>query len=134
MKLKYLLLLSSSVLLGCTSQPRQVDASLPLVNLNQAPVGEAIDTKYWSQLDSDMYTSLSHSEFDIQIEPAYLSALGLTCRVLTIQNLTPQTYSLDADTPIKRVACKQARQNQGGVEYGWYLINNTVETSTVVEI
>ncbi|QIA64466.1 hypothetical protein GT360_13630 [Vibrio astriarenae] len=134
MKLKYLLLLSSSVLLGCTSQPRQVDASLPLVNLNQAPVGEVIDTKYWSQLDSDMYTSLSHSEFDIQLEPAYLSALGLTCRVLTIQNLTSNAHYNQVNAPVKRIACKQPRQIEGVVEQGWYLINNTVETSTVVEI
>ncbi|MGR5340803.1 hypothetical protein ACPV50_12845 [Vibrio astriarenae] len=134
MKLKYLLLLSSSVLLGCTSQPRQVDASLPLVNLNQTPVGEVIDTKYWSQLDSDMYTSLSHSEFDIQLTPSYLSALGLTCRVLTVQNLNSLNRAPEAETSVKRVACKQAHQENGKITHGWYLINDTVETSTAVEI
>ncbi|MGR5269841.1 hypothetical protein ACPV5R_19055 [Vibrio astriarenae] len=118
-------------MLGCSSQPRLVDASLPLVNLNHAPVGEAIDAKYWSQLDSDMYTTLTHDDFTIQLEPTYTSALGLTCRVLTI---TPATSDWSANAPVQRVACKQTRQEGEVQQTGWYLINDIVESLTVVEI
>ncbi|MDR9828554.1 hypothetical protein RCJ22_23500 [Vibrio sp. FNV 38] len=131
MKKTSLVLLSTLVMLGCTSQPRLVDASLPLVNHNQAPVGKAVETQYWSQLDNDMYTMLAHESFDIQLEPTYTSALGLQCRVL---NIWPADSNWTIKVPVQRIACKQIQLQDGTVTSGWYLINDIVESSTVVEI
>ncbi|MGL6260688.1 hypothetical protein [Vibrio sp. WXL210] len=125
--------LGALLLSACSSQPRQVQASLPLVSEQLAPIGTPISSQYWSSLNIEYATSISHPQYTILAQPSYTSALGITCRTLSITPLA-ELNSIST-TPITRTACQQTTQDENGKSTtGWFLVQDIVENSSAVEI
>lgn len=125
--------LSVLLLSACSSQPRQVQASLPLVSEQFAPIGSPISSQYWSSLNIENTTSIPHPQYSILAQPSYTSALGITCRTLSITPLAE--LNSVSTTPITRTACQQMTQDENGkLIPGWFLVKDIVENSSAVEI
>lgn len=132
---------STSILLllllsGCANQPRQVNASIPLVSENNTIPGRLIAEIHWPQLNKAEAVFIENNDYLIQAEPTYLSALGIKCRVLL---LTPKhkanVLSSESHAQIKRVAC-QAKASSMGTQTReeWYLMNDVVDGSTSIKL
>lgn len=85
------------MLSACTSKPRLVTASMPLVleSAKSLP-GTKIPQTYGAQLDQPYTSVVSHSQYDIMVKPTYVSALGNECRELLIR---------EQDQSHVRIAC-----------------------------
>lgn len=80
-----LLLCLTIVLSACSSKPRLVTASTPLVlESGQSLSGTEIAKNYWPQLDQSYTSVLTHPQYKIVLKPPYVSALGNECRELLI--------------------------------------------------
>ncbi len=126
---KWLLLFASVMIVGCSSQPRHVSATLPLVQHKSEPVGKSIPAMYRSGLEDSNSTRLQHTRYQILLGPLYTSALGLDCRELAITEPSSGSRS----EPISRVACSEKKQYDQQVR-AWYLMPNIIQTSTSVKL
>ncbi|WP_182028190.1 hypothetical protein [Vibrio sp. B1FLJ16] len=80
-----LFLCLSFLLSACSSKPRLVTASTPLVAASaQSLSGTKIPENYWSQLEQTYSSVLAHPQYKIVLKPSYVSALGNECRELLI--------------------------------------------------
>ncbi len=80
-----LLLCLTFLLSACSSKPRLVIASTPLVlESSQFSYGTKIPPIYWPQLDQTYNSVLNHPQYKIVLKPPYVSALGNDCRELLI--------------------------------------------------
>lgn len=116
------------LLAGCTSKPREVVASLPLVSASQQkPTAEQIPEKYWVQLANTNTTNIIHEKYQITVSPLYISALGLPCRELSITN-TDLAES-------KRIACEVSFMNdKNQQDKAWFLEPQIIESTRYVEL
>jgi len=120
-------LLFGALLSGCVSKPREVTASIPLVETPEAQLGETIPQQYWPELNDPRQTSLTHNDYSIRLSPPYNSGLGYQCRVLEIETTTEGKRN--------RIACASISKNADGIEVkSWYLTPNIVETATAIKI
>lgn len=71
------------LLVGCVSQPKEVNASLSLVS-KQEPIGDVIPEKYDSILNDKRQQSIVVEGLTIQTKAFYFSALGNQCRTLQV--------------------------------------------------
>ncbi len=110
MKFRILLVLSCAFLLSaCSSKPRTVTASTPLVaESTQALSGTKIPENYWPQLNQAYTSELTHSEYQISLKPPYVSALGNECRELLITG---------NDQSQARIACEYTNTASGQPEW-----------------
>ena len=116
------------LLAGCTSRPREVVASLPLVSASQQkPTAQEIPEKYWSDLANAQTTSIVHEKYQIIASPLYISALGQPCRELSITGInTPET---------KRVACEISFINDNKQQdKAWFLAPQIIESTRYDEL
>lgn len=114
------------LLSACSSQPRQVQATIPLVP-PKAIVGSPIAQQYWDALALPSTKVIERQEQDIQVSEMFTSALGLTCRKLTVFS--------DTQPPSERVACSQPIVDEQGQEHEqWILTKPIVHSATAVEI
>lgn len=121
MKSLVLIIAVSSLLLGCSNQPRHVEASMPLVTKNIAPIGDRLPEKYQNILEDRFSDSLNHSVHNIHLSPMYTSSLGNDCRELHIQ--TPNGLTS------KRIVCAEKKQHKNQVR-AWYVIPDIVHSSS----
>ncbi|TKF67363.1 hypothetical protein FCV55_16240 [Vibrio sp. F13] len=112
---------------GCSSKPREVSASIPLVKPTTTPIGELIPERYWSELGDPSSTHLTHSDYFIKLSAPYTSGLGNTCRSLDIENVNKDKTN--------RIACSQSNIGVNG-EFilTWFLTPDIVEAATAVKI
>jgi hypothetical protein len=125
---KSTIILFAILIAGCTSRPREVVASLPLVSPSQQkPTAQEIPEQYWPDLANAATTSLIHEKYQIIVSPLYVSALGQPCRELSITGLnTPET---------KRVACEIAFINDDKQQdKAWFLAPQIIESTRYVEL
>jgi len=121
------LVLSSLLLFGCASKPREVTASIPLVEVLEVQLGESIPQHYWTELNDPSQTSLTHNDYRIRLTPPYSSGLGYQCRVLEVETTTEGKRN--------RIACASISKNTDGVEVkSWFLTPNIVEAATAIKI
>ncbi|MEZ9657998.1 MULTISPECIES: hypothetical protein [unclassified Vibrio] len=119
--------LSSLLLFGCASKPREVTASLPLVEAAEVQLGESIPQQYWSELNNPNQTSLTHNDYNIRLSSPYSSGLGYQCRVLEVETISEGKRN--------RIACASISKNADGSETkSWYLAPSIVEAATVIKI
>ncbi|MEL0630284.1 hypothetical protein [Psychromonas aquatilis] len=126
--IKIAVVISTLIIAGCSSRPREVNASLPLVTpTTQTVTGKAIPEKYWSSLSSAGVTTLTHEKYQITLSPLYTSALGNLCRKLTLVDQNK--------TQMKRIACELSLVNANNQPYkAWFLEKQIIETSSYVEL
>lgn len=113
---------------GCTSMPREVTASVPLVSYSQGkPNKQEIPSQYWSVLSDPQQTHLQHEKYQIQLVNLYVSALDLVCRELI---LVDKKNKLE-----KRVACESSFINEYNKQNkAWFLEKQIIESSSYVEL
>lgn len=112
-------------LVGCSSQPRQVSASLPLVQSQPSPIGDKIPTQYRKELEKVTATQIFHPKYKVVVGPFYLSSLGQDCRELSV--------TLPDGQQILRVACAESKQYPEQVR-AWYLVPNIIQTSSSIQL
>lgn len=113
---------------GCTSKPREVEASVPLVSLSQEkPNKKEIPTQYWSLLADTKQAFLEHEKYQIQLSALYISALGLPCRELQLID--------KENNEEKRIACEISFINKDKKQdKAWFLEEQIIESSSYVEL
>lgn len=113
---------------ACTSGPRQVNASLPLVTSSlEQPDKEMIPNQYWSILSDDSQSRLTHDQYQISLGEIYISALGRSCRELVIKDKNNEIK--------KRIACENHFLNKKNQENkAWFLEKVIIESSSFVEL
>lgn len=117
---------------GCTSKPREVTASIPLVNSSQEkPNKQEVPSQYWSFLSDPSETNVEHEKYIIKLAERYTSALGQTCRELIIvekdQMITP--------TPVRRTACEITyKTHDDQAQKAWFIEKQIIESSLYVEL
>jgi hypothetical protein len=116
------------LLAGCTSKPREVVASLPLVSASQQkPTAQEIPEKYWGQLANANTTNLIHEQYQIIVSPLYVSALGSPCRELSITGIEA--------TELRRIACEVSFINdKNQQDKAWFLAPQIIESTRYVEL
>ncbi len=121
-----ILLISS--LSACSSQPRQVTASIPLVaSIQEKPNKKEIPAQYWAALSDTTKNQLQHNKYQVHLGALYTSALGSLCRELTIID--------DMAKVEKRVACLTSFINkQNEKEKAWFLEKEIIESTGYVEL
>ena len=71
---------------GCSSAPREVDASIALVPENKPMlVGEIVPASIEKYLNQDVSQSINYNNYMIEILPIYISALGFNCATLIFE-------------------------------------------------
>lgn len=116
------------LLSACTSGPRQVNASLPLVTSSlEKPDKEVIPNQYWSTLSDDSQSRLIHDQYQISLGEIYISALGGACRELVLKDKNNEIK--------KRIACENYFINEKNQEdKAWFLEKVIIESSSFVEL
>jgi hypothetical protein len=113
---------------GCTSKPREVTASIPLVSASQEkPNKKEIPSQYWSFLSDLQQAGFAHDKYQVQLSELYTSALGLVCRELTLT---------DKDrNEARRTACEISFVNQDNQQdKAWFLEKQIIESRIYVEL
>ena len=115
-------------LAGCTSKPREVTASIPLVSSSQEkPNKKEIPAQYWAFLSDSKQTSFAHFKYQVQLAELYTSALGLTCRELTLVDKKNNEERL--------TACEVSFVNHNNQqEKAWFLEKQIIESRIYVEL
>jgi hypothetical protein len=110
--------LTSLLLQGCSTPPRKVTASVPLVAASSNPQASqtGIPELYWASLSDPATTTLAINDYQVNVGPIYVSALSQHCRNLDIIDTAHQLSS-------KRVACETAAQGE------WYLGTDITHSS-----
>jgi len=120
--------LSLLTIVGCTSKPREVSASLPLVSLSQEkPNKKEIPSQYWAYLSDSQSTSFKHDKYQVQLSSLYTSALGQVCRELTLIDKESNEQ--------RRTACEASfvsKDNQA--DKAWFLEKQIIESRVYVEL
>lgn len=111
---------------GCSNKPREVEASVELVNNAMKPVGIKLPEQYQQTLDTPSSTTLPHGDYYIELGPNYSSSLGNQCRQLFIHKKDQQTE--------QRVACANSEQQQEEQVNAWYLVPNIVQSATSIQL
>lgn len=112
------------ILSACSSKPRLVTASTPLVmESTQSISGTKIPKNYWFQLDQPFTSELNHPEYKIVLKPPYVSAMGNECRELLITGHYQSSV---------RVACSHT--NTLSEQHEWYLMPALDSTSSNISL
>lgn len=112
-------------LTACSSAPRQVTASVPLVLTAAKPIGQKLPAKYSAELENSENAQLNHPDYSIQLGPFYTSSLGRDCRDLTIHD--------QAGDKSLRVVCAE-KQPSSDQSRDWYLIPNIVQHASSIKL
>lgn len=125
---KITLICALLTLSACTNQPRQVKASLPLVNVvMEKPTKKMVPNQYWEMLADQNQSILTHPQYQITLGVLYFSALGTTCRELQFKESNQLIK--------KRVACENNFINKHNKkEKGWFLEKEIIESNRSVEM
>ena len=113
---------------GCTSKPRKVIASVPLVYISQEkPNKKEIPSQYWGALSDTQQNQLIHKKYKITLSDVYTSALGVTCRELMITEKNKQMK--------RRIACEIPFLNADNKQdKAWFLEKEIIESSSYVDL
>jgi hypothetical protein len=108
---------------ACSSPPREVKASVPLVTASASSptVKKGIPDAYWGQFSDPSVSILSINQYQVTLSQPYTSALGHTCRALDIIDVTTQMSA-------KRIACQQPTQSQSALQ-SWYLTPDVTKSN-----
>ena len=118
---KYLLVPVVLALTACTSKPREVYASIPLVSSNDAkPDQKVLPANFSATLSNPSSTQLTHGQYDVALMPTYVSALGYPCRKLI--------FSESGAQPKKRIACEITYKENDKLVKSWFLENAIIES------
>ncbi|PMH45939.1 hypothetical protein BCU68_09085 [Vibrio sp. 10N.286.49.B3] len=141
MQPRFYMTLVFAFLVGCSSQPRQVEASLPLVQPSTQPLGIQVPQQYSQDLEDGRKVDLIHPEYRIQMGPLYTSSLGHTCRELTFAkvNAVSMTAHGSEQGPSIRVACTNQQlttipASDELLERAWFLVPNIIQSSSSVQL
>jgi|TARA_Y100000588_G_scaffold251832_1_gene266319 hypothetical protein len=118
-------LLVVSLLSGCSSAPRQVNATVPLVPGTIKPVGQPVEQKYHEPLSDPLTTTLIHAEYSIQVGPYFLSSLGKECRSLDLRD--------NVGNKQLRVVCLEQVPDNASPS-SWFLVPNIVQSTSSMEL
>jgi len=113
---------------GCTSKPREVTASIPLVSASQEkPNKKELPEQYWTMLADSRQTQLAHDKYTIHLSELYISALGFSCRELMLIDIDKNEQ--------KRIACEISFLNKDKKQdKAWFLEEQIIESSGYVEL
>ncbi|MBF9001197.1 hypothetical protein [Vibrio nitrifigilis] len=116
-KLVLSIFLSCLFLSGCSSPPRHIEATVPLVESSYSDVdslGQELPLIFWKHFSVAGTARISEVNYNVFATKSYISALGLLCRNLTIKNINSSTHT-------QRIACTHASQDELTALTPWYL-------------
>ena len=120
MKKISVVLMIVSLLSACSNQPKQVTASIPLVDMPDAVKHDPIPEKYWGILDEQPGGFVvNHEGQQVVLGNSYFSALGHKCRELLIRGPSSTNTAFDA----RRVTCQPSNYRY------WYLVPDIMRAS-----
>lgn len=124
----YFLLPMLLLLSACTSKPREVYASIPLVSSNEAkPSKKEIPEQFKEDLIEPSTTVLNHDKYEINLSELYISAMGYPCRELVITE--------DKAEPKRRIACEIPYKDENDkLVKSWFLEKAIIESSSYVDL
>ncbi|AGH81028.1 hypothetical protein PCNPT3_05430 [Psychromonas sp. CNPT3] len=125
---KTMLLCVLLTLSACTSGPRIVRASLPLVSASIIPpYKQEIPEKYWVILSDSRQSNVLLESQKVALNDIYISALGQSCRTLIFESKNKMTK--------KRIACENSFFDKKNKEKkGWFLEKMIVDSTRYVEL
>lgn len=124
----FIIILCLNVIAGCTSKPREVSASIPLVTMSQEkPNKKEIPSKYWAVLSDAKKSSFEHDNYQVKLAALYTSALGMLCRQLTLIDKKNKEERLVACEATYLTPEKQQKK-------AWFLEKKIIESSIYVEL
>lgn len=113
---------------GCSNAPREVTASVKLVEPSNKLVGDEFSPKHGEALEHGIKgATISDSGLNIRLGARFTSALGLDCREITVE--PSDSAHKNGNAPQRRVACAGQKQKDDQ-ERVWYLISNIHQSST----
>lgn len=120
MKKISVVLMIVSMLSACSNQPKQVTASIPLVDMPDAVKHDPIPEKYWGILDEQPGGFVvNHDAQQVILGGSYFSALGHKCRELLVKAEPLKNTESD----IRRVVCQPPNYRY------WYLVPDIMRFS-----
>ena len=124
---KYLLVPVVLALTACTSRPREVYASIPLVSTNEAkPEQTVLPANFSTTLSNPSSTQLTHGKYNVAVMPTYVSALGYPCRKLI--------FSASGVQPKNRIACEITYKEDDKLVKSWFLENAIIESDDNLDL
>lgn len=94
------ILILSISLTACASGPTPVSASRPLIESVTLSQQDQIPEKWWGSFNTQQDTlTINHQDALLTIEPTYISALGVPCRLVKIE----RTFNVEI-----RTACRHS--------------------------
>ena len=113
---------------ACTSPPREVTASLPLVSHSKIkPNKKIIPQKYWSALENAAQHLAEHPKYNIVLNELYISALGQQCREVSFIDKNKLS--------INRIACEiHFLDDNNELAQAWFLEKKIIESNPSIEL
>jgi hypothetical protein len=107
-----------AALTGCVNPPREVRASMPLVDkkVNMLAVqGNEVPLFYWQYLSNPNQTSVTRNKFHYQLSTIYTSALTVLCRKIMLSGV-------EGISSQSRIVCTNSSHQDLTELSAWYLV------------
>ncbi|WP_342639148.1 hypothetical protein [Vibrio metschnikovii] len=106
------------LLTACSNQPRQVKASLPLIDSQSSIIGEPLSISLNQRLNNIPPHSVDFDDLSLSFSAVYHSALGYPCRQIQLHH---------SESPTNRVVClikdgSQSAEHDSQSASGWLLM------------
>ncbi|MGJ8581282.1 MAG: hypothetical protein ACSHWR_03090 [Psychromonas sp.] len=124
---RLLLLPMMLTLAACTSKPREVYATIPLVTANDMkPNKKQLPTTFVSALNNPAATSLTYNQYNITIASTYVSALGYPCRQMIFNETNKVSKT--------RIACEIPYKENDTLMKSWFLEHAITEADNNIDL
>jgi len=109
------------VVVGCSSAPREVDASIALVS-HDSPIllGKKVPFSIGKHLGQSVLQTITHKNYTIDISAVYRSALGFNCTTLIFKTQVTKN--------IAKIACQNKKSDD------WMFIKSINNNDKQVEL
>jgi len=124
---RFLLVPMVLTLAACTSKPREVYATIPLVTANEAkPNKQELPPTFVSALSNPAAASLTYNQYNISIAPIYVSALGNSCRQMIFNESNKASKT--------RIACEIPYKENDKLVKSWFLEHAITEADNNINL
>jgi len=114
-------------LAACTSKPREVYATIPLVTANDVkPNKKQLPPTFVSALSNPAARALTYKQYKITIAPTYVSALGHSCRQIVFNESNQASKT--------RIACEIPYKENDTLTKSWFLEHAITEADNNIDL
>ncbi|MDN2664404.1 hypothetical protein [Psychromonas sp. 14N.309.X.WAT.B.A12] len=124
---RFLLVPMVLTLAACTSKPREVYATIPLVTASDVkPNKQALPPTFVSALNNPASTALTYKQYSITIAPTYVSALSYSCRQMIFNESNQASKT--------RIACEIPYKENDKLMKSWFLEHAITEADNNIDL